>query len=378
MRNHYKKEKSFARIFKEGFGFTEIGGIADTAYRLVRYDDYMFEDGVTIEKYNLVNEDMIVNKNPLSIPTLDGDNTITGKKLLISLLKLADEIDKNCKTKYETADKIIDWCKKVAHPYDIDKLYEKYEADYLGEEPEEPIDLVYDGSFRYYDFMHDLCDLYDVVINWYVFSELIRGNIDYAYNLNENKPSFMLNSIYEEYKRKINEKWMNRTSKERHKWIRDNYTGDFIETMIKEQETHSIYGELLSKEDFRKNVLKYKKKIYKKIISYIPPAKMKLKYIDDSGNAEFRAEINSVFDICWYTIARMIAANAPQQDEDLDYGGDRWKEGTLGVCANCGSFFIKNNSVQKYCDNATCKAARIRNNVRALRERRKKQGESIE
>lgn len=40
---------------------------------------------------------------------------------------------------------------------------------------------------------------------------------------------------------------------------------------------------------------------------------MKLKYIDDEGNAEFRAEINSVFDICWYALARMIAANVPQQ-----------------------------------------------------------------
>ncbi|MGI6360430.1 MAG: hypothetical protein ACOX02_05280 [Acholeplasmatales bacterium] len=371
MRNHYKKEKSFAQVFKEGFGFTEIGGIADTAYRLVRYDDYMFEDGVTIEKYNLINEDMIVNKNPLSMPTLDDDNTITGKKLLISLLKLADDIDKNCKTKYETVDKIIEWCKKVAHPYDINKLYEKYEADLLGIEPDIPIDLVYDGSFKYYDFMQDLCDLYDVVINWHAFSELIRGNVDYAYNLNDSGPSFINGSIYEKYKRVKNDRGINLTREDRQNWIKDNYTGDFIETLIKEREAHNIYGDLLSKETFRKNVLKDKKKIYSRIISYIPPVRMKLKYIDNEGNAEFRAEINSVFDICWYTLARMIASNAPQQDEDLDYGGDRWNEGTLGVCANCGTFFLKNNSVQKYCDNASCKAARIRNNVRSLRERRK-------
>ena len=166
-----------------------------------------------------------------------------------------------------------------------------------------------------------------VLVSSYAFSELIRGKIDYAYNLNENGPSFIHTSIYEKYKRKI-----------KNKWINDHYTGNYIETLLKERDVHSIYGELLSKEDFRKNALKDKKKIYKEIISYILPVKMKLKYIDYEGNAEFRTEINSVFDICWYTLARMIASNASQQDEDLDYGEDRRKDGTLGVCANYGSF----------------------------------------
>lgn len=53
------------------------------------------------------------------------------------------------------------------------------------------------------------------------------------------------------------------------------------------------------------------------------------------------------------------------------YGGDRWEEGTLGVCPNCGLFFLKRNSVQKYCDSKVCKNARVRKNVREFRARRK-------
>lgn len=110
--------------------------------------------------------------------------------------------------------------------------------------------------------------------------------------------------------------------------------------MLKEQKLHN-QRRILTHDEFRRKVLNNKERIYNEIINRIPAVKMKLKYLRNEGTVEFKAEINSVFDICWYTLGRMIAVNAPKQDEDLESYTKRYYEGTMGLCPICGCFFIK-------------------------------------
>jgi hypothetical protein len=50
-----------------------------------------------------------------------------------------------------------------------------------------------------------------------------------------------------------------------------------------------------------------------------PDLRMRLKRDKKSGKVMYGADIQSVFDIFWYTFSRMVADIAPPVDEDLNY-----------------------------------------------------------
>ena len=43
------------------------------------------------------------------------------------------------------------------------------------------------------------------------------------------------------------------------------------------------------------------------------------------------------------------------------------------ICENCGDYFIRTGSTQRYCDKKECQAVRNRNKVKAFIERNKKE-----
>ncbi len=69
----------------------------------------------------------------------------------------------------------------------------------------------------------------------------------------------------------------------------------------------------------------------------------------------FSADVNSVFDIAWCVLARMMFEDpAPE-----DFGKENERpEGIMICCHHCGLFFIRNAKHQQYCDRPECQKAR--------------------
>ena len=80
------------------------------------------------------------------------------------------------------------------------------------------------------------------------------------------------------------------------------------------------------------------------------------------------ADIQSVFDIAWYSFARMISDVAPSADTDPNY---MCSQGMILTCMACGCYFVRHSSRQLYCDNPNCQAERNNRKVRAYYKRKK-------
>ena len=102
------------------------------------------------------------------------------------------------------------------------------------------------------------------------------------------------------------------------------------------------------------------------LIDCIPDFRLRLKLDPKSEKIVFAADVDSVFDIAWYTFARLLT-----EDPSLEFLGsdDRCCDGILICCHHCGRFFIRNSRQQQYCDRAECQKARNAKNQRDFRKR---------
>ena len=97
------------------------------------------------------------------------------------------------------------------------------------------------------------------------------------------------------------------------------------------------------------------------LLVMFPDFKLRLKQDKKTHNAELTAEIKSVFDIAWYTFARMVADVAPPADVDPDY---EFSQGSILTCMACREYFVRHSSHQRYCSNHNYQATR--NNRKAM------------
>lgn len=362
MAYEWQKNDSFPKAKRARLGFVEIGGIGEINYKIVRYSKYEFQDGVDLDDYG-ISGNVIAPVYGIK-PTLTYDNSFTGKKILMSLINLAYDINRYGTPSY--VEQIMKWCEENVHPYDIETLYEKYvpmahEED-RAENPE-PID----GVFNVDRFMKDLKYLYQIFVFYYDFVELVKGNPDRAFNHYQEGRHFDTLPFFEEYK---SSDWK----------LHKNPTREYMENA---PSGHELLKEMMddaknyvdptesTKEQFRKFVLKDKKRIYELVASWIPDMKMFLKYDIKANEVLFTANVDSVFDIAWYSFARLVASNAPSQDTDMNSDSVNWSEGYYGVCENCHRFFLKKSNRARYCEMYDCQAARNRKKQQKYQLRKK-------
>ena len=113
------------------------------------------------------------------------------------------------------------------------------------------------------------------------------------------------------------------------------------------------------------------KKNYNDLLSTVleafPDIHWHLKRNKRSGKIELGADVQSVFDIAWYTFARLMAEVAPPVDSDLDYTDS---QGSVLTCMACGEYFVRHSSKQRYCRNPSCQAERNNRKARAYYKRK--------
>jgi hypothetical protein len=105
---------------------------------------------------------------------------------------------------------------------------------------------------------------------------------------------------------------------------------------------------------FTREPFDYYEELRDQLMDMIPDFRMRLKVNLRNNHVVFAADVHSIFDICWYTLARMIVDFGPPEE-----GGQtrELKEGTLITCLNCGEAFIRTNNRQLYCKKVKCQRA---------------------
>ena len=319
-------------------GFGDVGGIGQLIYHTFRFKDYEYEitAGETVCLKPVVHKGMK--------PDIDKVNGFSGKELFLELYNLGKKInDFSEKRPYDEL--LIEFCKKVAHPYSIDSLYSMLLNEQVTA-TEDGFMIEREAMFSVSYFMHDLKNFYTAAQFYFALKAECAGYGEYALDLASEGKFFDGLPFFEKYK-------LERCF-EKHEPVKDETsTDDMIKEMKADRKkaAKQVPEETIS---FVREPFDYFDELRDQLMDIIPDFHMRLKVNPKNNNVVFAADVHSVFDIAWYSLARMIVDFGPPEDA----GQKKIKrEGTLTTCPICGEAFIRRNNRHTYCDNIECKRA---------------------
>lgn len=331
-------------------GFSDVGGIGQLIYHTFRFKDYEFQEDPRGTMYLKP----IICKG--MEPDIDKANGYSGKELFCELYNLGRKTN-DFSEKKSHLDLIIEFCKSIAHPYFIDALY-----SLLTEEQIDVIDdkemLERDAMFSPSIFMRDLENFYKAAQFYFALKLVCVG--DDPIDIAEDGKHFNGLPFFEKYKMEDNSHG-NELQKE--KITPDQLLAEVIADGKKKKEQGYEVTTCFVREPFD-----YYEDLRDRLIELIPDFRMRLKVNPKNNQVIFAADVDSVFDICWYTLAHMIVDFGPPEE-----GGRirQLTEGTLITCLHCGEAFIRDNNRQLYCKKVECQRAHNAARQRRYRDKKK-------
>lgn len=299
-------------------GFTEIGGIGEMIYTAVRFPAYVAEPD---EQGNNL---MIPLYSGLIPPEAGNDYNLTGQDLLVSLCNLYHKINTPGST-VVVSEAVREWCTENILPYNNEMVCELLESDKNAFLEMKHI-IQREATFDIDEFVRDLCNLGMTFELYHALNEAFYGDAQYA------------RELY--------------------------YEGRICDSIAFLEK----YSHIESDEEYIKQLKADKAVLRQQLIDLFPDFRMRLKMNRWSKKIEYGADVYSVFDICWYTFARMVADIAPPADKRID---DEYSQGSILSCLACGRYFLRRSSRQRYCQRWECQAERNRKNRRASYARHK-------
>lgn len=335
-------------------GSKEIGGIGQLIYHPFRFASYDISyDGKDYCAYPVCKKG--------HEPTFPNDDTLTGRGILVSLCNLAKVID-SFENKIPKEQLIVRWCMENMHPYSNDFIYseliENFDINTIDAEMVE-----HDGIFEIDRFMNDLGKLYNAVRFYVALEGILFAEDDIAYNLYEEGRYFESYSYFEKYKHAVPEVPEDVVGE-------PNTPHELLESMMRTKqyiEEHPVEQPPEGSFDFNNNPYDDYDKLRKTLADFIPEFNMKLKLNSATRRYEFSADIDSVFDIAWYTLAKMISEDPTLENRA---NNDSRPEGIMICCRNCGKFIIRKSNRQEFCDSEECQKVRNARKQKAYRERK--------
>ncbi len=339
-------------------GFGDMGGVGQHTYHTFRFKDYEYETGSD----DVLCLKSIVNENMLP----DLSKSFSGKELFMELYNLGRSIN-DFSVKRPFNEQIIDFCKNVAHPYYIDELYltltEDFDVMNMGEQLER------DAMFSIHEFMRDLGRFYQTAQYYFALRMVCNGDGETAFNLYQEGKFFEGLPFFERYKSGL--LLENHTPEEGQETFDEDENFDIVAAMKaenKKYEQEHRGEERVEPEWFKEEPFDHYEDLRDKLIDIIPDFRIRLKVNPKNGQVVFAADVHSVFDIAWYTLARMIVDFGPPEEGGT---GVDTSEGTLVTCLHCGEAFIRRSNRQQYCNKKECKRAQNALRQRKYRERQK-------
>ena len=342
----------------------EIGGIGKLTYHLYKFSEYDHdEDNGVWYSYPYSN-------NPDNTEFIN-KASLKGRDILLSLINLASDID-NLENKTPYTEQIDTWCKSNAHPYDIDELHQLYLSKEIryNTHPTKVKQLL---NFEYQEFMSDLGKLYTCFKFYFALKQDTLGNSEYAYNLYKEGKYFTQFPFFESLKKmKPKFKWKKGITEEQ----KQEYNNlDLLSAMQRESE----FIDVIQDEPIPGQFYDYPSDDYKKMISYFieaaPKFNLQFALVPNTEKLTLVANVNSVFDIAWYTLARIIIDDGSLNDLIQDGPNKAYKleDSIFAYCKICGKPFIKRNNRQQYCGSEECNKIRLKYNTRNFRAKHNRQ-----
>lgn len=378
-KGEYIESKADRKTDRLGIG--EIGGVGQLIYHAIRFSEYEWLD--TTDARCPVRP-VINQKSPLD---MHPKGNMTGRDLLVSLCELARRID-DFQEPTPYYDLILSWCKEHMHPYQIDTLYREINDfdgviptyDTVGDSTTDTGDeidtadtvnstddgimafhakmLAADAAFTIDQFMKDLEPLYNAARYYIALDALCLPDNEVAYNMYQEGRHFEALPFFEGYKHSTVNLDIDIRSA----------GGDVVREMEPYNDYLAEHPELQQENgDFASEPYDDYEKLLDQLIDYIPDFRLRLRVDPKTNRIVFSADVKSVFDIAWYTLARMLSEEPPLEEKGRP---DTRPEGIMICCHHCGRFFTRKSRQQQYCDLPMCQRARNAKNQQAHRDRR--------
>ena len=344
---------------------TDIGGIGTLIYHTFRFQDYEYDEM----------PDGRISLKPLVYkgmePDIDKSNSLRGSFIFSALYNLGRKIN-NFATKESFDELIIYFCKNVAHPYNIDSLYEILSGEELSVEHEGNL-ISNDAQFPIDDFKRDIENFYHGAQFFFALRQLSDGE-DYDFNtLSEDGRYFDGLHIFDRYRIPI------MPGSDNNDTIVDRYAPMTREAWKKELKkiatTNRKYEHFI--EEYKSELDQYTRDpIYEfytlrnKLMDMIPDFHMRLKVDPATDKVVFAADVHSVFDIAWYTLARYLV---DVQLTDEGTKERKYSNSIVCVCKCCGKAFVRstNENRKQYCGDPECNRKRARERTQRKRNKDK-------
>ncbi len=336
-----------------------IGGVGQLIYKMFRFKKYelRYVDSGEILACPIC-------RSGFEPEFFDSDD-MTGAEILVSLYNLALKINDPSEEKpYDEL--IIEWCNEVTHPYFVDEISALIGEDEFGLADDSFL-IERDGIFDVKEFMHDLEKFYQVAAFSFALDMMEKGNDDEAFDLAKEGRYFEGLPFLEKYKIDLPE--------EGHE--NKNYSAITPDELLKEMHELKQNGSPVyvnsQEEGFARVPFDDYEELRDKLIDMIPDFRMRLKVNHKKNRVVLAADIHSVFDIAWYTLAKKICEDPlPKLKKKLAELNSNERTVIL-TCPICGNAFLRKGKAvkKKYCGSYECNKRRLAQNTRNCRKRQK-------
>lgn len=337
-------------------GFGEIGGVGQLVYHTFRFKAYDFD----IDKDGRYYAKGICK--PGCEPEFAADGELTGKDILTGLCNLAKKIDDFSEEKPFT-ELIMEWCGTYAHPYSVDFIYAGLKDKQFDIQTDGFL-IEKDSIFYIDDFMKDLERLYNAARFYIALEGVCVADEDAAYDMYAEGRHFEALPVFERFK---HDKPPVPDS------VLSPAQGDQLKEMRLASEYEKAHPEIYDAEPdglFAVEPYDYYEELRDRLVECIPDFRMRLKLNPRTNRLVFSADVNSVFDIAWYTLARLLSEDPAPEDKGKK---EKPEEGIMICCRHCGDFLVRRSNRQEYCDKPECQKARNAKNQRDFRRRKREE-----
>ena len=343
---------------------TDIGGIGTLIYHTFRFKDY---------EYDYLPDDTLVLK-PLVYkgyePDIDKDRSLNGSDLFVALYNLAERINDFSEEK-SFDELIIELCRTVAHPYDIDTVYLALTEDGLDVEREGKW-ISEEASFPVDDFKRDIERFYHGAKLYFTLRQIADGDdCDYL-SLSEDGRHFDGIYGFDKFGAPV----MPETEQEAAEDYFDPTASDDWEKIFAEADAYQKkYEQFLEEHEhdkwrFTLDPIYEFYELRNKLLEMIPDFQMRLKVDPKTDKVVFAASVRSIFDIAWFTLARyMVDVQLTDEGTIERY----YPNAKVCVCKCCGKAFARpaEQNRRQYCGDPDCDLKRVRERMKCMREKAK-------
>ena len=342
---------------------TDVGGIGTLVYHTFRFKDYEYDDM----------PDGRESLKPLVYkglePDIDKYNSLNGSRIFVELYNLGERVNSFSETK-TFGELMIEFCLSVAHPYYIDTVYEILSEEKLSIEREGNL-ISNEAMFPVEEFKRDLEYFYNGARCYFALRQISDGeDCDYL-SLWEDGRHFDGIQLFNKYRHPVMPKQDDDENDDIELEGRDFWKKQFA----KAAEEREAYEKFLEdhKDELYKYILDPIDDFYDlrgQLMEMIPDFHMRLKVDPKTDKVVFAAEVHSIFDIAWYTLARYMVDVQLTDEGTLE---KQYPDGKVCVCKCCGKAFVRtaDQNRRQYCGDPDCERKRARERTQRKRDKDK-------